>query len=290
MFVYEFDVIGTHFRLTFWDNIEQEKLTQLAKRCEEYSRNFDALYSRFKDDSLVSRLSRTTGKVEVPKECIEMLTLYSSFYKETRGKINPSVGFALEDMGYDAQYSLQSKTTLRPILPLEKVVTIDNETHITLHTETLFDFGALGKGFLIDRLFEIVHTEGAQRFLIDGSGDIRYFSAHKENIVCGLEDPNDTSQVIGTLSLSEGALCASATNRRRWQTYNHYLDPDTQTSPEFIIATWVLAKNASLADGLSSALFFVEPEALQSFEFEYLILNKDMQIKKSEGFTSDLFI
>lgn len=289
MFVYEFEVIGTRFKLTFWDNGDQIKLKNLAQTCEEYSREFDGLYSRFKSDSLISRLAGIRGKIEVPKELIEMLELYNSLYKATGGKINPSIGFALEDLGYDKDYSLQSKKELRPVQPLDKVVTIEDRTHITLHDQVLFDLGALGKGFLIDCLFEIIQKAGIQRFLIDGSGDIRYFSVEKENIVCGLEDPQDESQVIGTITLQEGSLCASATNRRAWRTHNHYLDPETQTSPDFIIATWVIAKNAKLADGLSSALFFVEPEKLHSFEFEYLILNKHMQIKKSDGFTADLF-
>lgn len=289
MVTHRFQALGTVFTFTFFDEGRDEDLSRLAHLCEEKVHEFDALYSRFKSDSLVTKLSKQTGTVEVPEDLVAMLRLYQGLNKATAGKINPCIGFALEDIGYDAAYSLTPRNVVRAVPSCIDAVTIEDDTHITLHQEVLLDLGALGKGFVVDLIHDAVREAGVSRFLIDGSGDIRYFDANNETIVCGLEDPRNPQHAIGTLSLAGGALCASAVNRRVWRSFNHYLDPESKTSPEVVAAVWVKADTAALADGLSSALFFVAPEELSGFSFEYLILNKEMGIKKSAGFTADFF-
>lgn len=287
--VHTFEALGTRFSITFFDEGRNEEFQRLARECEKKVRVFDALYSRFKSDSLVSELSRGTGSREVPRELVEMLRLYQKLNRATDGKINPAIGFLLEDVGYDAAYSLTPKEEVRKVYLLDEALSIEDDTHITLHESVLLDLGALGKGYIIDQLHAFLLEAGIEKFLIDGSGDIRYFSKHDEPIVCGLEDPTDTTKVIGTISITGGALCASATNRRRWHGYNHYIDPESGVSPEVISAVWVKAETAVLADGLSSALFFTVPEAFSEFQFEYLVVNQSMGIKKSAGFAADLF-
>ena len=110
-----------------------------------------------------------------------------------------------------------------------------------------------------------------------------------EDIRIGLEHPNDSTKIIGILNIKEGSVCGSAINRRRWRNLNHVIDPYKSNSQEEIIATWVWAKSAKVADALASALFFSAPENFMNFEFEYCILNRELKIKKSLGFRADFF-
>jgi thiamine biosynthesis lipoprotein len=168
-------------------------------------------------------------------------------------------------------------------------VCIEDDTHVTLRTPVLLDLGALGKGYLVDLVYQFLREKGCAEFLVDGSGDIRYYSASQTPIVCGLEHPHDTSLAIGTLRITGGALCASATNRRRWGTRHHYINPLTNESPEAVIATWVYADTAAHADGISTALFFVEAEQLTKFSYEYLVVNAHLHKKNSAGFAAEFF-
>ncbi len=281
--------LGTAWTVTIWDELPPAQFDAVTATLETISHTFDATYSRFKTDSLVTQLSKTTGKVVVPRDMVAMLRLYAVLNAATGGKINPAIGFALEDTGYDAVYSLKPQPSLRKTPAFTDALTILNDTELELHEPVLLDFGALGKGYVIDLLYAELETRGYHRFLVDGSGDIRYHSTEGIPLVCGLEDPRDATKVIGSLPLITGALCASATNRRQWGAYHHYLDPDTAASPQTIAATFVTASTAALADGISSALFFVEAEALEAFSFECLLINEAMRIKKSAGFTADLF-
>ena len=68
------------------------------------------------------------------------------------------------------------------------------------------------------------------------------------------------------------------------------LNPKTKKPAENILSVWVIAKTALIADGLTTALFFVNPEKLKKeFDFEYLILYPDFTIKKSPNFFAELY-
>jgi thiamine biosynthesis lipoprotein len=290
MVTHQFQALGTVFSISIWDDGFSRDLSALFARCEQIAHEFDSCYSRFQSDSLVSRLATTTGTHTVPEDFVVMLAMYEALYRETDGKMNPCIGHTLSDLGYDATYRLTPRETVRPTIPFQDALTILDENHVTLHQPVLLDMGALGKGYLVDLLTTMLTTAGCTRCLVNGSGDIRYVDTIKTPIVCGLEDPYNPERVLGTVSLSEGALCASATNRRAWGAYHHYIDPHTHMSTDTMVATWVIAPTAAWADALSSALFFISPQALSHYTFEYLTLNKDGLMQKSAGFPADVFL
>ncbi len=217
-----------------------------------------------------------------------MLRLYERLNKLSGGKLNPLVGFALSDLGYDATYSLTPKDTVRPVPELASALRIIDDTHIDLQENVLIDLGALGKGFFVDKIAAYLRRQGVRRFLVNGSGDI-YYEGNGTPIRAGLEHPEDPTKVIGVIEIERGALCASASNRRRWGAYHHTIDPQALTSPEDIVATWVRADSAALADGLCTCLFLTEPQRYGDIPFEYCLLNPEYKIKRSAGFTAELF-
>jgi thiamine biosynthesis lipoprotein len=152
----------------------------------------------------------------------------------------------------------------------------------------ILDFGAAGKGYLIDIVGQILTDAAFPSFSINAGGDI-LISNSDERI--GLENPLDTTQAIGVVSLHSGSICGSSGNRRTWGNFHHIMDPTTLASPENILATWVTAQTAMYADGLATCLFLSEPELLtHHFSFEYVILYQDFSIKKSSNFPAELFI
>jgi thiamine biosynthesis lipoprotein len=72
-----------------------------------------------------------------------------------------------------------------------------------------------------------------------------------------LEHPLDPRKAVGVAELADGAFCASATTRRAWgDGLHHVLDPATGLPTRGVLATWVLAPTALVADGIATALFF----------------------------------
>lgn len=285
---FAYESMGTHWEVSIWDSIEKDNLQQLKHEIIEMSQKFDNTYSRFIPTSLISQIASQTGTIEVPPDFIEMLKMYEQLFILSEKKVNPLVGNSLSDMGYDKEYSLKKKNSIQHTPDLQETVTIIDQHHIHIKKPVLFDFGGLGKGYFVDKITQYLLRNNLRCFLVNGSGDINYQG--DSPITVGLEHPLDTSKIIGTISFSQGAMCSSATNRRAWGDYHHIIDPVTLRSPSEIRAAWVIAPFAALADGLTTALFFVPPEQfLPHYNFEYLLLNKDMKVKRSAGFKAELF-
>ena len=286
---FAYESMGTHWAMSVWDTMRANAWEALETTIKQQSKIFDETYSRFIRSSLIWKLTEMRGSVEVPKDLVTMLRLYETLYDLSDGKCNPLVGFALSDMGYDADYTLRPKEHIRPVPDLHEALTIVDDTHIKLHASVLIDLGALGKGFFVDTIAKYLQEKGVQRFLIDGSGDI-FYSGNGVPIRVGLEHPNDTTKVIGVMEMKHGAMCSSAGNRRKWATYHHTIDPHSLTSPIEIAATWVTAEKAAVADGLATCLFLCDPESLKPIgPFDYCIMRNDARVRRSDHFEATLY-
>lgn len=280
---FQFEGIGTSWEIDFYDyDVDLEGLKGRIKRLVE---EFDLRYSRFRTDSWVWKVSQKIGQYMLPPDGKKIFDLYNKLYKLTGGRLTPLVGGVLSDLGYDRMYSFRAKEVSAAKKWDETVELMSNQ--ITVKDKILIDFGAMGKGYLVDQIADLLKSEGLKSFCINGGGDI-YIWNHLEKV--GLESPIDSSQVIGVVEISNGSICASATNRRVWGQYHHIIDPETLTSTVGIIATWVMAKEAILADVLATCLFLVPVEKLlEQFEFEYLILDEKLGARYSCAFQGRLF-
>jgi thiamine biosynthesis lipoprotein len=154
----------------------------------------------------------------------------------------------------------------------------------------ILDFGAAGKGYLVDIVGELLQNLGISNFFIDAGSDMLTMGEMGEDEKIGLEDPENFNRVIGVVQIKNQSLCASAGNRRKWDKYTHIINPKTLESPKNILATWVVASEAIVADAVATCLFFVSPEDLVSqFKFEHLILYADRSVNMSNNFPAQLF-
>jgi thiamine biosynthesis lipoprotein len=121
---------------------------------------------------------------------------------------------------------------------------------------------------------------GIKNYCVDAGGDFIHKNNTGEVLRVGLEDPRDTTKVIGVLTLTNRAMAGSAGNRRKWQNFNHIINPKTLLSPENILAVWTVAESAMLADALSTALYFCPTETLlQHYKFDYVIMHADSSVE-----------
>lgn len=281
--------MGTHWEVTVWDAINRNAQHQLQADVLRASAAFDRTYSRFIPDSLVWRLSKQTGRVDVPEDLITMLRTYDALYLPSNKRLNPLVGFTLSDLGYDARYSLTQSTAVRSTPDLQKAVRILDDRTVDLREHVLIDVGALGKGFFIDRIGDMLRAAGCAHYLVNGSGDILYSGPNPIRV--GLEDPADPSKAIGVLTISSGSVCASGTNRRAWRDMHHIIDPGTNLPTRGPVATWVACQQATYADALATALLLADPDPLHDVaSFSYAIMNAQRKIKRSADFSAELFV
>lgn len=285
---WSFSAIGTQWWIGTYEPLKP-KSSVLQSRITSLIDEFDATFSRFRADSLVMRMSKRAGSYGIPAYAASMLELYRQLYDLTEGRMTPLVGRLLSEAGYDARYSLQPSLKLHDVPAWDEVLQVQPAGRLLLRQPALLDFGAAGKGFLVDLVSDLLRQHEVQNFCVDASGDM-YVHGLDEPLKIGLENPNDTSQIVGVASLANGALCGSAPNRRAWGDYHHIMDPHTKNSVQELQAVWVQAPSALLADALTTALFFASPAVLQQhFEFAYALVYADGSLQHSSNFLAEFF-
>jgi thiamine biosynthesis lipoprotein len=279
---YTFEAIGTHWQIDIYESITTETEVLLFAAIKERVALFDQTYSRFRKDSLVTKMSEEKGIFTLPDDAEPLLSLYHNLYTITDGFFSPFMGRVLSDAGYDADYSLQ-QTQLLIAPPTWDEAIVYNHPQLEIKELVLFDFGAAGKGYAVDLVAGVIEHYGIKKYCVDAGGDI--LQRNDEPLIVGMENPKDPTEVIGTIALQNKSICGSSGNRRKWANFHHIIDPKTLLSPQTILAVWVIADTTMLADGIATCLFFVPAETLQQhYQFEYVLLRDDFTIEASKGY------
>jgi thiamine biosynthesis lipoprotein len=289
MINFQFEAIGTKWVIDIYKKLSSPEEVFLLEKIKNRIDVFDKTYSRFKDDSLIIKMSKKTGEYILPEDSDKMISLYKKIYDISLGLVTPLIGQTLVDMGYDQNYSLKTKEQLyKPVL-WDDVLEWNNPK-LNIKKTAILDFGAGGKGYLVDIIGELLEVNGIEDYTVDAGGDIRHRNKTGQGIAVGLENSHDTTEVLGVVKVLNQSICASASNRRTWGNLHHIVNPETLKPAREVLSVWVTTDSTLLSDILATALFFVTPEKLlKYFNFEYLIMHENNSITKSGGFTAELF-
>lgn len=282
-----FDAIGTKWTINILDSITAQELENLYSQIQDIIEEFDCTYSRFREDSLVTKMSRDSGIYPLPKNSEQLLKVYKNLYHITNGLFTPLIGNLLEEAGYDANYSLTPKK-LHAVKSWDEVLEFDNKK-IRMKKPALLDFGAGGKGYLVDLVGEEIQKNGIKNYCIDSGGDILYKNTSGQKLKVGLEHPSDPDKVIGVAEILNQSICGSAGNRRKWGDFHHIVNPKTLVPVKDILAVWVIADTALLADALATCLFFVDHSKLKEYAFDYVLIRPDYTLEKSRDFPGEFY-
>lgn len=318
---------------------------RVEKRIRAFVDEYESVLSRFRADSLVSRMVRAEagGDFEFPTWAEPLFVLYDEFYAATCGAFDACVGADLIALGYDnsVQFVPESAgsaskdsdsvsgswSQYRRALPVTWADISRDSGSATLRTNkpVQLDFGAAGKGYFVDLVTQIIKEELGDEmpadcdFLVNAGGDMRVcFARENSELKVALENPFDTTQAVGVVSIASGALCASSAVRRRWKVKDancladnafesnliatHLINALDGTPAQKLAASWtyVPAKTCDFptayADTLATALFVSQENNLQKIvqtaraEFAVMLPNRtDCQVRATFDFPAHFF-
>ncbi|MEU1970029.1 FAD:protein FMN transferase [Microbacterium sp. NPDC019599] len=280
--VWGFDAIGT-----VWEIETPQALPPAARSAVTACiASFDAEWSRFRPDSVVSRLAGG-GAAPAPADAGAMLGLYADLADATHGAVNPLVGDALARRGYDPVYSFADHGPAAAPAAWRGILTWSAD-ELALSEPAVLDVGALGKGRLVDLVVAALAPWAADDLVVDAGGDLAVRGPARR---IGLEHPYDPRRAIGVVEVTDAALCASATNRRAWgDGLHHVLDARTGEPVRTIAATWAIAPTAMRADAVATALFFDGgPRLAHEWGVDWVRMTTDGRVEWSPGSKAELF-
>lgn len=224
------------------------------ERAEHEFERLEQLLSRFRPDSELSALNRV-GVIEAGDDLVRVTSLALEARERTGGLFDPTVHDALVAAGYDRTFD-QLPTHGPPVAARACGGGVHIEgRRIRLEPGFHLDLGGIAKGYAVDRAADLLG--GAGPCLVNAGGDL---VARDRPWPVGVE----TADGQISLSLENGAIATSGTDRRRWRRgrteAHHLIDPTLglPAASDYLRVT-VVAATATEAEVLAKAVFLGAP-------------------------------
>jgi thiamine biosynthesis lipoprotein ApbE len=217
---------------------ELDRLDAAQAAVEEELAAIDAACSRFRADSELVALNAAGGRPTCASPLLfEALSVALVAARATDGVVDPTVGAALEEAGYDRDWAdvpadgPPLAPEPRPV-PGWRAVRLDPITRtVHLPAGLRLDLGATAKALAADRAAAAAASRTRCGVLVSLGGDIAVAGAPPRGgwpIALGDDHTDPTGPVV---AIQSGGLATSSTTVRRWRRggreVHHIIDPAT---------------------------------------------------------------
>ncbi len=288
--------------------------SSLFSSCFEELERIEKTYSRFLDNSVLSKLNTKLNEWQpISDELIYLIESALEFNRKTQGNFDVTLKSKLDELGYDKNYTFERKETVQqndnatlksPLLKntiekiknkiqVQKPIELERKNSKLLLRKEI-EFGGFGKGFALDKVADILDSEDIDHYYINAGGDVfAKRGQNEEPWTILLEHPDDTSRAIGTMELDARALACSAPNRRKWKEYHHLLNAQSGMPSIGVKAIYLVAKLGIQADayatGIFTAGFEQGIELSKQLPVEMLMVSSENKMYQSPGFKAELY-
>ncbi|MFJ9712356.1 FAD:protein FMN transferase [Streptomyces sp. NPDC101234] len=234
--------LGTTVRLVVTDPALLDSCNLLLAR---QLAEVDAACSRFRTDSELAALDTAHGRpVRVSPLLAEALAVALRAAEATDGAVDPTVGSAMDAIGYDRDFTLVREDD-RPVslrvrrAPGWRKVTLDRATGtVTVPEGVRLDLGATAKAWAADRAARMLAEVAGCGVLVSLGGDTAVAGEPpaggwqiRVQDITGPVKETPAQGPYDTVGLRSGGLATSGTTARRWQRgghdLHHIVDPRT---------------------------------------------------------------
>jgi len=309
---HEWSALGTYAQLVVDDDVDDQAALTVATRLVEA---VDATCSRFRPDSDLSRASAAAGTwVEVDPLLVRAVDAALEAARSTDGLVDPTLGRALVELGYDRDLALVRDVSRRemsmvgegaartgdqravgivttqlrpdPRLGMWTELETDPTGWIRVPAGCALDLGATGKAFAADLVADAVVLAVGGSVIVSLGGDVAAVCDDERTawpvLVSDTEGP--TIDVPGEMvMLGTGGLATSSTRHRRWTqdgaAVHHILDPRTgRPAATNVASVTVRAASCVEANAASTAAVILGADApgwLEQRGFAALLVDQD---------------
>lgn len=199
---------------------------------------FEAKYSRFRPDSLISRINAAAGGdwLVVDPETEIMLSLCDSLHFTTQGIMDPTALPLIRLWAPRAERSRLPTAaeieSAQALVGWKKVQRSPGRVRLPQSGMAL-DFGGFGKEYAVDFVAQMAVGHGLSSALVDFGHDLRAIGTPPGRPAwhIGLEDPRKPGTAAGSIALRDKAVASSGDYIRCFEfegrRYGHIIDPRT---------------------------------------------------------------
>jgi len=206
----------------------------------ELCKDLEAKVSRTRKDSDISNINNAKGEwVDVSEETRELIQKGMEYSHSSDGGFDITVGGVTEQWDFHAA---EGEAKIPDADALAEAVKHINYRNIAIEgnrvrltdPETKLDLGGIAKGWIGDRMTELLESKGVVSAVINLGGNVICIGGKtgEDDFVIGVETPfSDRTEIIGKIGVRDKTLVTSGVYERRIEvdgkTYHHILDTKT---------------------------------------------------------------
>jgi thiamine biosynthesis lipoprotein len=194
----------------------------------------EAKYSRYRDDSVVSRINAHAGgaPVAIDAETRSLLVFADACFRQSGGAFDATSGVLRRAWRFDTTH-VPSDAQLAPLLELVDWERVElSEAAVRLPVAGMqLDFGGFGKEYAVDRAALMLRQAGVESALVNLAGDLAILAPHPDGSPwrVGIRHPRRQDTLLASLPVSSGAIATSGDYERFIEVdgvrHCHILDP-----------------------------------------------------------------
>jgi thiamine biosynthesis lipoprotein len=301
--------MGSQLHLSLW-TMDPTAATSAFDTIALEFRRLEDLMSNWRDGSDIQKLNSAAGDhpVRVAPEIRELLRTANQVSEWTNGKFDVTFGvmsglWKFDYQNEDATIPDPTEVARRRKLINYRDLKIDEQqgTAFLVRPGMVANLGGIGKGYAVDRARDILQAAGFQNFMIQFGGDMYVAgSAGDRPWRLGIQDPRGTdNHIFASIELSDSTFSTSGDYERFFikdgRRYHHIIDPATGEPSIGCRSVTIVAKSATIADGLSTGVFIMGPEAGMALieklpDVEGVIVSSKNDVRVSSGLKKRLTI
>ncbi len=264
----------------------------------------DALLDPELPTSKTYEINHANGSnVVVSAPVAKMLSTAKTVYEQSGGALDLSIYPVVKLWGFvDARYYVPTDEELSALIvkkAYDKMILTSYPTtgsySVSFPAGTEISFGSVGKGCAAENAIDAMRQAGVESGIISLGGNVQTLGLKPDgsNWTVAIQDPNDTSTWVGTVSVGEKAVVTSGSYQRFFvfdgNTYHHIINPQTAgPANNGLVSATIICDDGTMADALSTAMFVLgETRALNYWRqyggFEMILINKSNQVICTKG-------
>lgn len=286
-------LLGTVVEIQVRDKDEQKVENAITKAFAEIKR-IDDLFTTYNEESPVWKINYSADTVlKIDDEIYNLLLLCDSVTKISDSCFDVSLDNLTKAWGfYTENPKLPSKAAIDSALNISgwnNVKLIGNDTIVKKKNVGL-NFGAIAKGYAVDRAIEILKTMGIESALVNAGGEIKVIG---KDWKVGIQHPRDERDIIAVVKLDNNSVATSGDYEQFFEVdgirYHHILNPKNGFPAKGLQSVTIINQSNTFADALATAVFVMgKDEGIKLIESlddtEGMIVDRNGKIFYSSGF------
>lgn len=263
-----FHALGTRCRVSF--AARNKGAREIQQLVLDWVAAFEAKYSRFLPDSLISRINAGAGiaPVEIDEEAERLFALCDQMHFMTRGVFDPTALPLLRVWNWKRARVPRGEEIAQALRLVGWRNVQRGGGKIFLPRAGMgLDLGGIGKEFAVDSVALLLASHGARSVLVDFGADIRVIGLPADGRPAwhvGLEDPRSPGRCWCGLGVRNAAVATSGDYVRGFEAngrrYGHIIDIRTgQPVQTEVRSVSVIAPSCTQAGMISTAAFVLGP-------------------------------